>query len=109
MRNLKKEQDFNKRWVDKFVKFLENKTDEELTYLYFAFEEHEIKRRDILYSQGIDGQTDLYIPLTETFEILGAVENKDAYSDFTCSVLDWRAYRLELYCGQGCYNRLSRI
>jgi hypothetical protein len=109
MQKLKKEDDFQERWVEKFVKFLENKTDEELSHLYFAFEKHETKRRDILYGQGIDGQTDLYIPLMEAFERLGAVDNVDAYSDFSSAVFDWRGYRLELYCGQGCYNRLTKI
>ena len=105
----KKEDNFTERWRDKFVNFLKDKTDEELAILFEAFHKHAEKRRDILYYQNIDGETDLYQYLLDAFEQLGVEADKDAYGMFTSVVYDWRGYRMELYCGQGCFCALSRI
>lgn len=100
---------FNSRWTNKFVDFLKDKTDEELDGLYVAFNGHAEKRSRILFSQGIDGETDLYQYLLDAFIVLGIEADEDAYGMFVSSVYDWRGFRCELYCGQGCFTKISRL
>ena len=107
--DLDKKNSFSERWRDKFVNFLKDKTDEELSILFEAFHKHAEKRRDILYSQAIDGETDLYQYLLDAFEELGVEASEDAYGMFSSVVYDWRGYRMELYCGQGSFCSLSKI
>lgn len=106
---LKREGDFKKRWVDKFTKTLKSKTDEELNILFEKFNIHAIKRAEILYKQHIDGQTSLCNPLLEAFEELGVEAPDDAYGMFSSCIFDWRGYRMEMYCGQGCFYSLTKI
>jgi len=105
----KKEDSFSERWRDRFVNFLKDKTDKELSILFDAFHKHAEKRRDILYSQNIDGETDLYQYLLDAFEELGVEADEGAYEMFSSVIFDWRGYRMELYCGQGSFCALSRI
>jgi predicted house-cleaning noncanonical NTP pyrophosphatase (MazG superfamily) len=104
-----KKESFSERWRDKFVSFLKDKTDEELSILFEVFHKHARKRREILYAQAIDGETDLYQYLLDAFEELGVEADEDAYGMFTSVVFDWRGYRMELYCGQGSFCSLSKI
>lgn len=100
-KKLIKEEKFRNRWVDKTIKLLENKSDEELSSLYDKFLKHNIKRQDILFTQGIDGESDLYYYLFKAVSEIGV--------ESTHSIFDWRGYRIELYCGQGCFYCLSKI
>ena len=106
---IKKEDTHNKRWKNKFVKFLKTLTDEQLSYYYAKFENHEEKRKEILYKKYIDGQTSLFEPLMNAMAKLGEKTKKKHHGDFTSSMYDWNGFRIEFYCGQGCFNRLSRI
>jgi hypothetical protein len=106
---LKKERIFEERWVNRLINTLQNKTDEELSILFWAFDKHQEKRRDILYSQYVDGQTSLYNPLLKVFERLGIEALEDAYGMFSSAIFDWRGYRMESYCGQGCFYSLTKL
>lgn len=106
---LEKEDTFNKRWINKFKVHLQAKDDLELAILFENFLTHEEKRRDILYGKGIDGQTSLYDPLLTVFSELGYDAPENAFGMFTSAVYDWRGFRLELYCGQGCFYNLNRV
>jgi DNA polymerase III delta prime subunit len=100
---------FKKCWKNKFKKFLENKTDDELNLLFENFYKHAEKRRDILWKQGYDGESSLYTPLLDSFSKLGTKAKKSRYSMFTTSMYVWRDYQVESYCGQGCFHSLSKI
>ena len=66
-----KEDDFNKRWKNRFKNFLKEQTDENLEKLFHKFEKHAEKRRDILWKQRYDGETSLYNPLFSAMKKLG--------------------------------------
>lgn len=97
------------RWCNRFITHLENKSEEELNSLFLSFLAHSEKRRDILYRSNIDGQTDLYEVLLEAFKKLGVEADENAYTDFSTDIYDWKGYRIEMYCGQGCFYNLSKI
>lgn len=107
--SLDKEHTLAERWENKFINCLANKSDEEIDILFIKFQIHEQKRQNILYGNNIDGQTSLYDTLFRVFEKLGLEANEDAYGMFSSAVYDWRGYRMELYCGQGCFYSLSKI
>lgn len=104
-----KEDDFNKRWKNKFVNFLKEQTEENLEELFEKFHKHAEKRRDILWKQHYDGETSLYDPLFSSFKKLGKKSKKKKYNMFTTGMYDWKGYQVESYCGQGCYHSLSKI
>lgn len=106
---IKKVDAHNKRWKNKFVEFLKDLTDGQLSYYYAKFEKHEEKRKEVLYKRYVDGQTSLFEPLMSAMAKLGKKTKNKHYGDFTSSMYDWNGFRIELYCGQGCFNRLSRI
>ena len=100
---------FDKRWKKKFKTFLKEKTDEELSILFDKFHIHAEKRREILWNQRYDGETSLYEPLFSALSKLGKKAKKKNYGMFTSAMFDWRGYRIESYCGQGCFNSLIKI
>lgn len=106
---LNKRHAFGERWAERVLNFLENNSDEDLSILFENFETHSEKRREILWNQRIDGQSSLYNPLLKVFEELGEEAPKEAYGMFSSSIFDWRGYRIELYCGQGCFYSLSKL
>lgn len=104
-----KQDAFYKYWVERLKVNLSNKTDEELLVLFEKFHKHSEKRREILWNQRIDGDTSLYPHIKRLFVEVGVGAPEDAYGDFSCSVYDWRGYRCEMYCGQGCFYSLTKI
>ena len=104
-----KEDDFNKRWKNRFKSFLKDKTDEELSILFEAFHKHAEKRRDILLKQHYDGETSLYNPLFGAMKKLGKKSKKKRYNMFTTAMYDWKGYQIESYCGQGSFHSLSKM
>ena len=104
-----KEDDFNKRWKNRFKNFLKEQTDENLEELFHKFEKHAEKRRDILWNQRYDGETSLYNPLFSAMKKLGKKSKKKRYNMFTTAMYDWKGYQIESYCGQGCFHSLSKI
>ena len=104
-----KEDDFNKRWKNRFKNFLKEQTDENLEKLFHKFEKHAEKRRDILWKQRYDGETSLYTPLFSAMKKLGKKSKKKRYNMFTTAMYDWKGYQIESYCGQGSFHSLSKI
>ena len=104
-----KEDDFNKRWKNRFKNFLKEQTDENLEELFHKFEKHAEKRRDILWNQRYDGETSLYNPLFSAMKKLGKKSKKKRYNIFTTAMYDWKGYQIESYCGQGSFHSLSKI
>lgn len=104
-----KEEAFHEYWVNRLKVNLTNKTDEELLELFEKFNKHSEKRRDILWNQRIDGDTSLYPHIKRMFVEIGVEAPEDAYGDFSSSIYDWRGFRCEMYCGQGCFYRLTKI
>ena len=104
-----KEDDFNKRWKNKFKNFLKEQTEESLEELFHKFEKHAEKRRDILWNQRYDGETSLYNPLFKAMKKLGKKAKKKRYNMFTTGMYTWKGYQIESYCGQGCFHSLSKI
>ena len=104
-----KEDNFNKRWKNRFKNFLKEQTDENLEELFHKFEKHAEKRRDILWNQRYDGETSLYNPLFSAMKKLGKKSKKKRYNMFTTAMYDWKGYQIESYCGQGCFHSLSKV
>ena len=104
-----KEDDFNKRWKNRFKNFLKEQTEESLEELFYKFEKHAEKRRDILWKQRYDGETSLYNPLFGAMKKLGKKSKKKRYNMFTTAMYDWKGYQIESYCGQGCFHSLSKV
>ena len=104
-----KEDDFNKRWKNRFKNFLKEQTEENLEELFHKFEKHAEKRRDILWKQRYDGETSLYNPLFSAMKKLGKKSKKKRYNMFTTAMYDWKGYQIESYCGQGSFHSLSKI
>ena len=104
-----KEDDFNKRWKNKFAKFLEEQTEENLEELFHKFEKHAEKRRDILWKQRYDGETSLYNPLFKAMKKLGKKAKTKRYNMFTTGMYTWKGYQIESYCGQGSFHSLSKF
>ena len=104
-----KEDDFNKRWKNRFKNFLKEQTEENLEELFHKFEKHAEKRRDILWNQRYDGETSLYTPLFGAMKKLGKKSKKKRYNMFTTAMYDWKGYQIESYCGQGSFHSLSKI
>ena len=104
-----KEDDFNKRWKNRFKNFLKEQTDENLEELFHKFEKHAEKRRDILWKQRYDGETSLYNPLFGAMKKLGKKAKTKRYNMFTTGMYIWKGYQIESYCGQGCFHSLSKI
>lgn len=104
--NTKKEKHLE-RWTQKIKMFLENKTDEELEVLFSKLDKHKEKRRDILFNQGYDSESDLLSPLYTVFTILGEEKNSDGM--FSDSVFIWRGYKMEIICGQGCFTLIKKL
>jgi hypothetical protein len=104
-----KEVEFNKRWKKKFKNFLKEQTDESLEILFDKFHKHAEKRRDILWNQAIDGETDLYTPLYSAISKLGEKAKKKKHNMFTSGMFEWRCYQVEYYCGQGSFHSLTKI
>ena len=104
-----KEDDFNKRWKNRFKNFLEVQTVESLETLFDKFHKHAEKRRDVLWKQRYDGETSLYIPLFSAFKKLGKKAKKKRYNMFTTGMYEWKGYQVESYCGQGSFHSLSKI
>ena len=104
-----KEDDFNKRWKNRFKNFLKEQTEENLEELFHKFEKHAEKRRDILWNQRYDGETSLYNPLFGAMKKLGKKSKKKRYNMFTTAMYDWKGYQIESYCGQGSFHSLSKI
>ncbi len=104
-----KEDDFNKRWKNRFKNFLKEQTEENLEELFHKFEKHAEKRRDILWKQRYDGETSLYTPLFSAMKKLGKKSKKKRYNMFTTAMYDWKGYQIESYCGQGSFHSLSKI
>ena len=104
-----KEDDFNKRWKNRIKNFLKEQTEESLEELFYKFEKHAEKRRDILWKQRYDGETSLYNPLFGAMKKLGKKSKKKRYNMFTTAMYDWKGYQIESYCGQGSFHSLSKI
>ena len=104
-----KEDDFNKRWKNRFKNFLKEQTEENLEELFHKFEKHAEKRRDVLWNQHYDGETSLYNPLFSAMKKLGKKSKKKRYNMFTTAMYDWKGYQIESYCGQGSFHSLSKI
>ena len=104
-----KEDDFNKRWKNRFKNFLKEQTEENLEELFHKFEKHAEKRRDILWKQRYDGETSLYNPLFGAMKKLGKKSKKKRYNMFTTAMYDWKGYQIESYCGQGSFHSLSKV
>lgn len=104
-----KEDDFNKRWKNRFVNFLKEQTENSLELLFENFHKHAEKRRDILWKQHYDGETSLYNPLFGAMKKLGKKSKKKRYNMFTTAMYDWKGYQIESYCGQGCFHSLSKM
>lgn len=109
MERLQKESDHKLRWIEKIVNNIENRSDEDLKILFDKFHVHSDKRREILWNQAVDGDTSLYYPLLNAISQLGNEAPDEAYGMFSSSIFDWRGYRMELYCGQGCGYALTEI
>ena len=103
-----KEDDFNKRWKNRIKNFLKEQTEESLEELFYKFEKHAEKRRDILWKQRYDGETSLYNPLFGAMKKLGKKSKKKRYNMFTTAMYDWKGYQIESYCGQGSFHSLSK-
>lgn len=108
-KKMDRKEKFYQYWVERLKNNLTNKTDEELDLLYEAFKKHSEKRREILWNQRIDGDTSLYSYIMRFFTENGTEAPEDAYGSFSCSIYDWRGYRCEMYCGQGCFYSLGKI
>ena len=104
-----KEDDFNKRWENRFKNFLKEQTDENLEGLFHKFEKHAEKRRDILWKQRYDGETSLYNPLFSAMKKLGKKAKTKRYNMFTTGMYIWKGYQIESYCGQGSFHSLSKV
>lgn len=103
-----KEDDFNKRWKNRIKNFLKEQTEESLEELFYKFEKHAEKRRDILWKQRYDGETSLYNPLFGAIKKLGNKAKKKKYNMFTTGMFEWKGYQIESYCGQGSFHSLLK-
>lgn len=105
---LKKEEEFNNRWNNKFTEFLSNKSDSELDVLYNKYIKHAEKIRTILYKRCIDGESEMNNYILESIKTLGNECSEDNFGMFTTCMYEWKGYIGEMYCGQGCFISIRK-
>lgn len=104
---MKKEDEFNKRWTEKTVHLLQSKSNGDLEVLFNSFLAHNKKQSDILWKRGIDGDSVLSNFIFEAFEELG--EDYDVEDRmFTAAAYQYRGYIAELIVGQGSFVKVYK-
>lgn len=104
-----KEDAFRERWNEKITKFIASITDEdELENLYVSFDIHDDKRREILWKQGIDGESSLCFYVLNAIQTLGTECPDEMFGMFTSDMREYKGYIVELICGQGCFTKIYR-